>query len=333
MQHRPAFLRGRAAWLAGMLMMCATAFAAPASGAANVWPERPLRFIVPFPPGGPTDSFVRTVAGPLGEALGQNVVVENRAGAGGTIGIEAVARAAPDGYTLGLGSAGALMALPHLTKVPYSVTQDLAYVSSLAQVPAVIAVNPATGIADMQQLLARAKSEPGKLNYASAGTGTLVHLLGELFKRETGADIVHVPYKGAAPAISDLLGGQVESIVSDLTPLVPHVAAGKVKVLAVTSAERTDVLPDVPTMAELGYPNVLLTTEYGVIMPAGTPQAIVDKVQAALAQVLKSPEVKQTYARMGAVPAPSTSAQYRQNVLTSYEYWGRFIKQAGITID
>ncbi len=297
------------------------------------WPNKPIRFIVPFPPGGPTDAYVRTVAGPLGEALGQTVVVENRAGAGGSIGVDAVAKAAPDGYTLGLGSAGALMALPHLMKVPYSVKDDFAFVTGLALVPAVIAVNSKSGVSNLNQFLELAKRNPGKINYASAGSGTTVHLVGELFKRETGADITHVPYKGAAPAITDLLGGQVESIVSDLTPLVPHVRAGTVKILAVMSSQRASVLPEIPTMAELGYPKVILNTEYGVIMPGGTPSAIVERMRRELTTILKSPAVQSAYAQMGTLAVPSSPAQYRQSVLSSYDSWGKFIKESGITLN
>jgi tripartite-type tricarboxylate transporter receptor subunit TctC len=327
---RPA-IRTIAGCIVGFAVLLGLASTAQAQGAP--WPNRPIRFIVPFPPGGPTDAFVRAVANPLGQALGQPVVVENRAGGGGSIGVGALAKAAPDGYTMSLGAAGALMALPHLMKLPYSVQNDITYVSGLAEVPEVIAVSSKSGINTLAELIARAKREPGKLNYASAGTGTLVHLVGELFKRETGTDIVHVPYNGAAPALTNLLGGQVESIVSDLTPLVPQMQAGTVKVLAVTSTERTSVLPNVPTVAELGYPKVVYSTIYGVIMPAGVPQAIVDRVQRELSAILKSPDVKETYAQMGSLASPSTPAQYRQYVLSQYESWGRFIKESGITLN
>jgi len=308
-------------------------FTAPAMAQGASWPTRPIRFIVPFPPGGPTDTYVRTIAGPLGEALKQTIVVENRAGAGGSIGTAAVAKAPPDGYTMGLGAGGALMVMPHLMKVPYSVTQDLAYVSSLAQVPAVIAVNAKSGITNMAQFLERARSRPGKMNYASAGTGTMVHLAGERFKREAGIDIVHVPYAGAAPAITDLLGGQVESMVSDRTPILPHVQAGTVRVLAVTTEKRTPLLPDAPTLVELGYPKVVQATEYGVIMPAGTPPAIVNRVQRELATILATPEVRKAYEQMGSLAVSSSPEQYRKNVLGSYEFWGQFIKETGISLN
>lgn len=317
----------------GCAALLATSLHSLPAAAGQAWPAQPLRFVVPFPPGGPTDLFVRTVAGPLGAALGQPVVVENRAGAGGTIGADAVAKAAPDGYTLGLGSAGALMAAPHLLKVPYDVKSDFTYVTSLAQVPAVIAVNAKSEVRDLAQFLALAKEKPGSLNYASAGTGTLVHLAAELLKRETGSDITHVPYKGAAPAITGLLGGQVESIVSDLTPLVPHVNSGAIRILAVMSAERSDILPDVPTMTELGYPSVVHVTEYGTIMPAGTPNEVVERVQRELATILASENVKAAYANMGAVAVSSEPAQYQDNVMRGYDAWGEFIRQSGITMD
>lgn len=327
----------RNTWAASCTIGCAVLLGAGLSpgiaSAGQAWPSQPLRFIVPFPPGGPTDLFVRTVAGPLGEALGQSVVVENRAGAGGMIGVDAVAKASPDGYTLGLGSAGALMAAPHLLQVPYDVKTDFAYVTSLAQVPAVIAVNAKSEARDLAAFLAQAKQKPGSLNYASAGTGTLVHLAAELLKRETGSDITHVPYKGAAPAITGVLGGQVESIVSDLTPLVPHVNSGTVRILAVMSSQRSDILPDIPTMTELGYPSVVHVTEYGAIMPAGTPAEVVDRVQRELARVLQSDTVKAAYANMGAVAVSSTPEQYRSNVMQGYDSWGEFIRQSGITMD
>ena len=328
--ERPA-IRAIAGCIVGISALLGLSSGAQAQGAP--WPNKPIRFIVPFPPGGPTDAFVRAVATPLGDALGQTIVVENRAGGGGSIGVGALVKAAPDGYTMSLGAAGALMALPHLMKVPYSVQNDITYVSSLAEVPEVVAVNSKFGVNTLAEFIALAKREPGKLNYASAGTGTLVHLVGELFKRETGTNITHVPYNGAAPAITDLRGGQVESIVSDLTPLVPHMQAGTVKVLAVTTAERSPVLPGVPTMVELGYPKVVYSTIYGVIMPAGVPQAIVDRVQRELSTILATPAVSATYAQMGAVAAPSTSAQYREYVLSQSASWGRFIKESGITLN
>ena len=182
-------------------------FSTAAVAQSGDWPNRPIRFIVPFPPGGPTDTYARAIAGPLGEALNQSVVVENRGGAGGTIGTAAVAMAAPDGYTMGFGSGGSLMVIPHLMSVPYSVKDDFVFVSSLAQVPAVLAVNVKSGITSMADFMERAKRNPGKLNYASAGNGTMVHLAGERIKRATGMDIVHVPYAGAAPAITDSASG------------------------------------------------------------------------------------------------------------------------------
>ncbi|MDX3907016.1 MAG: tripartite tricarboxylate transporter substrate binding protein [Pigmentiphaga sp.] len=308
-------------------------YAMPAHAQSDAWPNRPIRFIVPFPAGGPTDAYVRTIAGPLGDALKQPVVVENRAGAGGSIGMAAVAKAPPDGYTVGLGAGGALMVLPHLMKIGYSVQQDFAYVSSLAQVPAVIAVNARSGISDMARFLERARRAPGKMNYASAGTGTLVHLAGERFKRETGVDIVHVPYAGAAPAITDLLGGQVESIVSDLTPVLPHVQSGAIRILAVTSEKRSPLLPDTPTMVELGYPGVVHATEYGVVMPAGTPAPIIERLQRELARIQATPAVQRAYAQMGTLAVSSTPEQYRKNVLASYDTWGRFIKETGISLN
>lgn len=331
MSHRRHLLRLLSGSVAGAVALVAAPQLASAQAAA--WPDKPVRFIVPFPPGGPTDNFVRTVAGPLGEKLGQTVVVENRAGAGGAIGIDAVAKAAPDGYTMGLGSGGALVALPHLTQVPYSVTNDLAYVSGLARVSTVLAVTQASGITSLEQLLKQAKANPGKMNYASPGTGTLTHLVGELFTQETDANIAHIPYKGAAPAITDLLGGQVEMAFADLTPILPHVQSGAVRALAITSSQRTPLLPDVPTMTELGYPEVVHTTEYGVIMPAGTPPAIVAKAQQALAEVLQSDAVRESYARMGADPAPSKPEEYRQMVLDTYKTWGEFIKERNITLN
>jgi len=307
-------------------------FSTAAVAQSGDWPNRPIRFIVPFPPGGPTDTYARAIAGPLGEALNQSVVVENRGGAGGTIGTAAVAKAAPDGYTMGFGSGGSLMVIPHLMSVPYSVKDDFVFVSSLAQVPAVLAVNVKSGITSMADFMERAKRNPGKLNYGSAGNGTMVHLAGERIKRATGMDIVHVPYAGAAPAITDLLGNQVESVVADLTPILPHVQSGNVRVLVVTTEKRTSMLPDTPTMVELGYPSVVQATEYGVIMPAGTPAPIVERLQREIAKVMARPDVRSTYEKVGAVAVSSTPEQYRKNVLNSYEFWGQFIKETGISL-
>ncbi|TMI39582.1 MAG: tripartite tricarboxylate transporter substrate binding protein, partial [Betaproteobacteria bacterium] len=244
----------------------------PALALAQAYPSKPVRMIVPFPPGGPADIFARGLAQGMHEPLGQPVVIENIGGVGGVLGVDRALKSAPDGYTLGFNSGSTLSIAPYsLTKLPYDVKKDAALITLVVRVPEVLAVHPSLPVTSLPELIAYAKANPGKVNFGSAGGGSITHLAGELLKAEAKVDLVHVPYKGAAPAVNDLLGGQVQMGIFDVPVLLGHIRAGKLKALAVTSATRTQSLPDVPTTAEMSYPSVTSDNWYGLVVPAATP--------------------------------------------------------------
>jgi len=294
------------------LIGTAIAVALPVSSAhaQAAWPAKPIKLIVPFAAGGPVDQIARAIAPRLGTELGQTVFVESKAGAGGSIGLDAAIKADPDGYTFGFGVPGAITVLPHLQKLPYQV-KDINYVSLVARVPQVIAVGPAVPVTTLKDLIALAKKEPGKLNFASAGNATTPHLGAELLIQETGIKMTHVPYKGAAPAVTALLGGEVQVFTADLPAVLQFLSKG-VKILAVSGPSRVEMLPDVPTTAELGLPNVRVESNYGIVAPTATPPAITQKLHAALVKVMAMPEVRKQLAGMGAIPATNTPQEYRQ---------------------
>jgi tripartite-type tricarboxylate transporter receptor subunit TctC len=300
---------------------------------AQSWPARPIRFIVPFPPGGSSDVFVRSLTPKMSEVLGQPVVVDYKTGAAGSIGLDAVAKAAPDGYTIGLASPGGLVAVPHLVKVPYSVEKDFAFITRLARVPSVIATGPGSGIRSAPEMIDKAKAAPGALNYGHAGQGTLVHLAGELFKREAHLNITPVPFKGAAPAVQALMGDQIQLIVADLAAVWTQISNGQIRPLVVTSAQRSPVLPNVPSVAELGYPNAVFEAEYGVLAPAGIPQDVLARLSAALLAAIDAQPVREAYLKIGAVAAPLGGREFRKVVLDDYVRWGNFIREQKITAD
>ena len=282
--------------LLASLLGSALAVTLPLSNAhaQAAWPNKPIKLIVPYSPGGPVDQIARVIAPRLGTELGQTVFVESKAGASGSIGLDAAIKADPDGYTIGFGVPGAITVLPHLTKLPYQV-KDINYVTLVARVPQVIAVGPAVKVTTLKELIALAKKEPGTLNYASAGNVTTPHLGAELLMQETGIKMVHVPYTGAAPAVTALLGGEVQMIAADLPAVLQFLSKG-VKILAVSGANRVEALPDVPTTTELGLPNVRVESNYGIIVPAATPPAITQKLRDALIKVMAMPEVRKQLA-------------------------------------
>jgi tripartite-type tricarboxylate transporter receptor subunit TctC len=294
------------------------------------WPDHPIRLIVTFPAGGGADFVGRAIAPKLSEALGQSVVVENRAGANGAIGDEAVARSAPDGYTLLLGAAGALTIAPHLTKVPVDTFKDLVPVSLVASSPFVLVVNPSVPAKTVAELTALAKTNPGKYNFGSSGTGGAPHLAGELYKSIAGIDIVHVPYKGLAPAITDALGGRVQILFADVGLVAQHIKAGTLRALAVTGMQRSQALPDVPTMIEAGVPNYTAGTWYGVLAPTGTPAAIVQRVNTELQHALASQDLRDQFAKQSVVPAGGSPQDFAKLIRSDYDKWGRVIKEANI---
>ena len=316
--------------LAGLTGIAAT-FSAATVQAQAAWPTKPVRIIVPYPPGGPVDQLARAIGPKLGERLGQTIVIDNKAGAGGSLGVDAAIKAEPDGYTFGFGVPGAITVLPHLQKLPYDV-EKINYVSLVARVPQVIAVSPQTPAKTLPELIALAKKEPGKLNYASAGNATTPHLGAELLAEEAGIDIVHVPYKGAAPAITALLGGEVQMLAADLSALLPFLSRG-VKVVAVSGPRRVDALPEVPTTTELGLPGVQVESNYGIIAPAATPAAVTQKFREALVAVLAMPAVRAQIAAQGAIPVSNTPDEYRKLMQQESAKWARVVKKAGITLD
>jgi len=295
---------------------------------------KPIRIVVPFPPGGATDILARDVAQKLTEAWGQQVIVDNRPGAGGNIGSELVAHSAPDGYTLEMGTVGTHAINASLyAKMPYDHVKDFAPVILVAGVPNVLVVNNAVPANSVAELIAYAKANPGKLNFASSGNGTSIHLSGELFKVMAGVQMTHIPYKGSAPALQDLLGGQVQLMFDNLPPSLPQIKAGKVRALAVTSLTRAPALPDVPTIAESGLPGFEASSWFGILAPAGTPPAIVAKLNAEIAKWLATPEAKEKLAKQGANAAGGTPEDFAKHIAAETAKWAKVVKDSGAKID
>lgn len=317
--------------LPALAMSLAVALAAPAA-LAQAWPAKPIRLVVPYAAGGPTDVIARLLAKQAGAALGQAIVVENKGGAGGTIGVDATIRSAPDGYTFALVAQGPLAGMPNLMKVPYALG-DIQYLTVVARGPAVIAVGKDAGIASLAELVRQAKAAPGKLNYGSAGPGTTPHIGAELLKQEAGIELTHVPYKGAAPAVTALLGGEVQMAMVDLLPVLPHVTAGTLKVLAVASPERAPQLPDVPTTKELGLPGVVMDTTYGVIGPPGVPADVQKRFRDAIVAAMQSAEMKETLLKQGSVALTSSPEDYRSQMQAEFEKWKRVVAKGRITLE
>ncbi|NUA26558.1 tripartite tricarboxylate transporter substrate binding protein [Cupriavidus basilensis] len=324
--HRRATLR-----LAAMACAAFCAQLALPARAADNYPTKPLRLVVPFTPGGTTDILARLVAQKLGEALGQTVVVDNRPGAGGNIGAEAVAKAAPDGYTLLMGTLGTQVTNQFLyARMPYDSAKDFAPVTLVANSPNVLLTNATLPVKSVAELIALARQRPGSLNYASTSTGGSPHLSGELLDSMAGVKMQHVPYKGAAPAMTDLLAGQVNLMFDNLPSALAQIQAGKVRALAVTSPQRSPILPDVPTVAESGLPGYVVNSWFGLLAPAGTPPALVARLQQTVAKVLAAPEVKQRIEQLGAVPGGDSPAAFAAVIRADTEKWARVIKSAGI---
>ena len=305
-----------------------------ASAQAPAYPTKPIRLVVPFPAGGTTDILARAVAQRLTEAWGQPVVVDNRPGAGGNIGSELVAKSTPDGYTLEMGTVGTHAINPSLyAKMPYDHVKDFAPVILVAGVPNVLVVNPAVPAQSVAELIAYAKANPGRLNFASSGSGTSIHLSGELFKVMAGVDMMHVPYKGSSPALADLLGGQVQLMFDNLPSSLAQIKAGKLRALAVTSATRAAALPDVPTIAESGLPGFEASSWFGVLAPAGTPPAIVAKLNAEIDKWLATPEAKEKMLGQGANAAGGTPEDFARHIQIETAKWAKVVKASGAKVD
>ena len=312
------------------LLACATAALVSGTAFGQAYPTKPVRVIVPFPAGGPADLFGRSLAQGMSANLGQPVIIENKAGVGGVLGVDTAAKAAPDGYTLALNSASTVAIAPFsMSTIPYDPNKDLALITTVVRVPEVLAVHPSLPVKSLAELVAYARANPGKVNYGSAGSGSITHLAGELLKAEAKIDLVHIPYKGAAPAVNDLLGGQVQMGVFDVPVLLPHIRAGKLKALAVTSGSRASTLPDVPTTGELNYPKVLSDNWYGLVAPAATPPAVLKRLNEAAVAALRSPELVEQYAKVSGIASPSTPQEYAAFLAVEQAKWGAIVKAIG----
>ncbi|TMH19728.1 MAG: tripartite tricarboxylate transporter substrate binding protein [Betaproteobacteria bacterium] len=302
--------------------------------AADVYPAKALRLIVPFPPGGPADALARLVGDKLSASLGKAVVVDNRPGAGGNIGMELGARSAPDGYTLVLAPAGNLTVNPFLYRnVPYDVGRDFAPVTVIAAVPNVLVVHPSVPAKSVAELVRHAKAHPGTLNYSSPGNGSGAHLAGELFKSMTGVDIVHIPFNGIAPAVTAVVGGQVQIMFAGAPSALPQVKAGRLVALGVASPKRIAAAPDLPTLAESGLPGFDVTSWYSIVVPSGTPNDIIAKLRSEIASALTQPDIQEKLAGLGAEPIGNTPAEFAAMLKVETAKWGKIVKDANIQVE
>lgn len=316
-----------------MVLLVFAAIAAPA-GAAEPFPSRPIRLVVPYAPGGNVDISARIVAPPLGEALGQSVVVDNRPGAGGNLGASLVAKSTPDGYTLLVGSSGPLSVNPVIFKnLPYDSLKDFAPISTVQAVPLVLLASPKSGYGTLADIIAAAKSRPGKVTMASAGAGTTNHFAIELFAQMAGVKILHVPYKGSGPALSELLGGQVETMVDQLAASIGYIKDGRLKVLAVTTARRSAVLPNVPTLDELGYKGYQATTLLGLLAPTGTPPEVINKLNASIRKVMDSPAVSERFRGLGTEPGASSPEEFSRRIREELAQWQALVKKLDLKFE
>ena len=321
--------------LLATLVLAATALPLMPMAHADTFPDKPIVLVIPFPPGGPTDAMARTLAAEMKDRLGQPMIVENRAGAGGNIGAEYVARATPDGQTLLFGTSGPLAINASLyRKINYDPVKSFAPVIQVGHLPNILVVNPAVPAKNVKELIAYAKANPGKLSYASSGNGASSHLAGVLFNASAGIDLQHIPYKGTGPALNDLLGGQVSMSFTDVLTALPYVKTGKLRALGVTTTERSQALPDVPTVAEQGVPGYDVSVFFGIVAPAGTPPDRVAKLNQAFVEVLDTPKGKQLFASQGLEPAPSsTPQQLGKFIQAQVTKWAGVVKQAGAQLD
>lgn len=317
--------------LGAALMAAGTA---PAMADAGNYPNRPITINVPFSAGGTTDILARSIGQQLGERWKVSVVVENKPGAGGNIGTAQVARSAPDGYTLVMGTIGTHAINPSLYKdMPYDAVKDFAPITRTAMVPNALVVPANAPYSTVQEMIAYAKKNPGKLSFGSSGHGSTLHMSGETFKMMTGVDIVHVPYKGSAPAVADLLGSQISMIFDNLPSALPHIQAGRLKALAVTSAARSEQLPDTPTVAESGVPGFAVMSWFGLWAPANTPAAVVKKLNAEVVAIINTPEMQDAIRKQGALPHPETPEEFAAFIDSESKRWSEVVRKANLTIN
>jgi tripartite-type tricarboxylate transporter receptor subunit TctC len=322
-------------WFAAIAaLFCVAAGGAGAASAVNEYPVRPIRFIVPFPPGGGTDILARLVANKLTERLGWQIVMDNRAGAAGSIGLDAAAKANPDGYTMVLGQTSNLTINPSLyAKLPYDSIRDFVPISVVASSPIAFMVAAKSPYANFGQLMAAAKQKPGEVTFATTGNGTVGHLTGELLQRVAGIKFLHVPYKGSAQAFPDLLGGRLGFFLASLETAIPQMKAGSIRTLAISSPQRVPALPDLPTVAESGYPGFETATWYGVLVPRGTPQPIIAKLSAEITRALDAPDVRDRMAANGGATIRTGPAAFDALIRAEIPKWARVIKEAGVRLE
>ncbi len=306
--------------------------AAPAAW-AQAWPAKPITLVVPFAPGGTTDVLARAVGQELSSALGQPVLIESKPGAGATLGADFVAKARADGYTLLMGAVHHTIATSAYTKLPYDFQKDLAPISIVAQVPNVLVVGSSVTAKSVAELVTQAKAQPGKFAFGSNGAGTAQHLIGAQFGGMSGVDILHVPYKGSGPLTTDLLGGQIQMSFDTVTPVLPHIKAGKLRALAVTTAKRSPALPDVPTLDEAGLKGFNLGTWFGVLAPAATPAPVVERLHREIARIVASPDFRKKMEEIGADPIGGTPAQMGRQIKDDTERFAKLVKEAKVTLE
>jgi len=315
-------------------LLLAIALAVPLWAWAQAYPSKPLHFVVPYPAGGPLDTVARLVGQKVSESLKQPVLVENKPGAGGNIGADMVAKAAPDGYTLLMGAVATHAINPTLyASIPYDAQKDFIPVTQIASTPNVLVVNPSLPVHSVQEFIAYAKAHPGELNFGSGSTGSAGHLAGELFKSMAGVQMTHVPYKGAAPAMTDLIGGRLQLMFDNLASSLVQIKAGKVRALAVTTAKRTELAPELPTIAESGLPGFDINTWFGLFVPAGTPPAIVQRLHGEFVKALEAPDVRSKMLALGAEPVGNSPGEFAQYIRSEAVKYAKLVKASGAKVD
>ena len=319
---------------AGLIVAIGATMFGAGNAVAQAWPAKPIKIVAPSTPGDAPDVIARMIADKLTPVLGQQVVVENKPGAGGVVGSDAVAKAAPDGYTLIMGNAGShgINAAVY-TKLPYDIQRDFAPVSQVAVAPNVVVINPAIPATSVAEFIAYAKSQPGKLSYASGGNGSSAHMSMELFKSMAGVDIQHIPYKGSSPALTDLVGGQVAVFIGNMPPTVPLIKGGKLRALAVTTRSRSALMPELPTMAEAGLPGYETVAWFGVLAPAGTPPEIVNRLSVEIGRIARSPEMREKLLAMGAEPVGGSPEEFKLVIDRDIAKWKPLAQKVGIKVD
>jgi tripartite-type tricarboxylate transporter receptor subunit TctC len=320
--------------LAGIALCFAAAAQAESGAGMQSYPNKPIRLIVAYPPGGGADIVARILGQRLGENLGQQVVVDNRGGAAGIIGTETAARALPDGYTLLLGTNATQCIFPSLyPTLPYDPVADFAPVTSVVSVANVLVVHPSVAAKSVKELIALARAKPGQLNYGSAGAGSTTHIAMELFKIMSGVRMEHIPYKGLGPAVADLVGGQLQVMISNMPPVIPHAKSGRLRALAVTGAQRSAATPELPTIAEAALPGYEADVWYGVLAPAGVPKPVVTKLQTEIVRILRAPDMKERLSAMGAEPIGNSPEAFARVIKADIVKWARVVKESGARVE